>query len=258
MCARSDLRFATAAMGTRFEIVIETAAAESQHDVHWRAVGEAAIAEIERLHRQLSFFAKDSLVSHINRTALSAPVRLDVDTFSLLQDAQAVWRLSDGAFDVTRGSGMDRVILDENARTVSFGCDGISIDLGGIAKGHAVDRAAAILREHGVTRALVHGGTSSVAAVGSPAGSPQGWTIALAPSGTTVTLSDETLSVSSGAMREHIVDPSTGAFIKGPRIAAVTGPSARLGDAWSTAVAVLGARPARMDSEWQTIIEAYD
>jgi thiamine biosynthesis lipoprotein len=247
-------------MGTRFEIVIDSIAADgAQRDLHCRAVGEAAIAEIERLHRQLSFFARDSLVSHINRTAFTAPVRLDADTFALLRDAADVWRLSDGAFDVTRGTGMGSVRLDEMSRTIGFTCDAVSIDLGGIAKGHAVDRAAAILRDHGVTCALVHGGTSSVAAIGAPAVTPRGWTVALAPSGTTVELRDETLSVSSGALREHIVDPSTGAFISGPRIAAVIGPSARLGDAWSTATAVLGVRPDALGTEWHTIIEqTYD
>jgi thiamine biosynthesis lipoprotein len=242
--------FATAAMGTRFEIVIEAPETPAL-----RAVGELAVREIEALHTRLSFHATDSLLSHVNRTASGSAVRLDADTFELLRDAIHVWQASDGAFDITRGTGMDAVVLDERRRTVRFTREHISIDLGGIAKGHAVDRAAVILREHGVTAALVHGGTSSIAAIGCPA-DQQGWGVAIAPSHTqTVFLCDETLSASSGALRPHIIDPATRAFIEGPRVAAVIGPSARLGDAWSTAAAVLGTRPAGMGPEWQIIIE---
>lgn len=245
------MMFATAAMGTRFEIVIDDA-----ETVRSRAVGELAIAEIERLHRQLSYFAADSLVSHINRNAYAAPVRVDADTFGLLLDAQAVWRQSGGAFDITRGTGMDGVVLDEDARTVRFLCDVISIDLGGIAKGHAVDRAASVLREHGVMSALVHGGTSSISAVGAPSDNTGGWRIAIAPSHThEVMLRDETLSVSSSSLREHIIDPATRTYTTNIRTAAITGPSARLGDAWSTAAAVAGTRPAGLGPEWRCIIE---
>ncbi len=243
-------------MGTRFEIVIER---DGMSAAHVQSVGAAAIAEIERLHRLLSFYASDSLLSHINRHAASGAVRVDADTFALLQDARSVWLLSGGAFDVTRGSGMDAVMLDESARTVSFARAGISIDLGGIAKGHAVDRAAAILREYGIDRALVHGGTSSIAAIGAPLDEERGWHVAVATHDTddmrTVWLNDTTLSASSGALRPHIIDPATRSFVEGPRIAAVIGPSARLGDAWSTALAVLGRRPATLGPEWTSIIE---
>jgi thiamine biosynthesis lipoprotein len=246
-----SMMFATAAMGTRFEIVIDDA-----ESTHTRAVGELAIAEIERLHRQLSFFASDSMVSHINRCASLAPVRVDADMFSLLCDAQTVWRESRGRFDITRGTGMDSVHLDESARTIRFLRDGISIDLGGIAKGHAVDRAAAVLREHGITSALVHGGTSSISAVGAPTGGASGWRIAIAPSlAHEVVLCDETMSVSSSALRNHIIDPATRTFTTHTRTAAITGPCARLGDAWSTAAAVAGSRPEGLGPEWRCIIE---
>ena len=235
-------------MGTRFEIVIE--AGDS-----FRAAGEEALREIESLHGRLSFHATDSLLSHVNRTAHGNAVRVDADTFGLLRDALDVWRASGGAFDPSRGTGMHAVELDAASHSVRYHEAGVSLDLGAIAKGHAVDAAAAILREYGVSSALVHGGTSSIAAIGRPAGM-EGWGVAIAPSHTTrLFLCDRTLSVSSGALRPHIVDPATRAFIKGPRVAAVIGPSARLGDAWSTAVAVLGRRPDGMGDEWDVIIE---
>src|SRR5687767_6329742 len=89
--------FATAAMGTRFEIVIRGVDTPAV-----RAVGEAAIGEIVRLHNQLSFFAPDSLLTHINRSASESAVRVDADTFELLADALSIWRASAGAFDITR------------------------------------------------------------------------------------------------------------------------------------------------------------
>lgn len=259
------MMFATAAMGTRFEIVIDEL---DSPDI--RAIGEAAIAEIERLHRLLSFFAADSLVSHINRSAFASAVRIDAQTFVLLADALHVWHASGGAFDITRGTGMDAVELDAGSRTVRFTRRGVTIDLGGIAKGHAVDAAVEILRDNGVTAALVHGGTSSIAAIGSPrsaatsragnyitaAAAMPGWRVAVAPTLQTVNLVDQTLSASSGALRDHIVDPATGRYTRGPRIAAVIGPSARLGDAWSTAIAVLGVQPTALGAEWKTIIES--
>ncbi|MCI0436078.1 MAG: FAD:protein FMN transferase [Gemmatimonadetes bacterium] len=268
------LRLATAAMGTRFELVL----GGEDHD-RLRPVGEAAIEIIEECHRRLSRFAPDSLVSHINRTAHARPVRLDTDTFAMIREALTVRDASDGAFDITvasfmdgllgRGSGTagaracvnDSVRLDAPDSTIRFAHEGTAIDLGGIAKGHALDLAARVLREHGVTCALLHGGTSSIVGIGAPPGS-DGWCIALdriagAP---TLRLRDAALSVSAPAGPRsraihstsigHIVDPRTGEPVPAARRAAVAGPSARLADAWATAIVVLGHRPPGLGAEW--------
>ena len=249
--APDRVQLATAAMGTRFEIVIDEPTTPAL-----RAVGEAAVGEIERLHRLHSLFASDSLLSHVNRVAPTHPVPVDAATFEMLCDARAVWSASGGAFDITRGAGMEHVHLDALTRSVRFASAAVSIDLGGIAKGHAVDRAAEILRDNGVTRALIHGGTSSIAAIGAPREFAAGWRIAIAPtSHHVITLCDTTLSVSSASIRDHIINPHTGGFAQRVRIAAVIGPSATLGDAWSTAAAVLGYRPPSLSGEWKTIIE---
>jgi FAD:protein FMN transferase len=115
-----------------------------------------------------------------------------------------------------------------------------------------------VLRAHGVRSALLHGGTSSVAAIGAPPGSA-GWRVALArvPGAPQVVLRDSTLSVSWPAAQSgesgHIVDPRTGR-VAGSVIVGVVGASARLGDAWSTALAVLGNRPPAMPAELTTCI----
>lgn len=285
------IRLATAAMGTRFEIVLP-----GSDVARLRPIGEAALEEVEALHRRLTRFAASSLLSHINRVAAERPVRLDAATFALFEDALEVHRASGGAFDITvaplmakwgfgpsavgAGSsprplprtGMDAIELDPATRTIRFLRPGVSLDLGAIAKGHAVDRAAAVLREHDVQSALVHGGTSSVAALGSPEGE-SGWRVALGPNpgARIVTLRDTTLSVSGrrepdrqadghatksggGPRPSHIMDPHRGEPLTGdgPARVAVIGPSARLGDAWATALLVLGKRPTTLPDEWTT------
>lgn len=258
------LKLAVDAMGTRFELALLA----GPDDL--RAAGEAAIDEIETWHRRLSRFAPDSLVSHINREAFYTPVRLDRDTFDLLWDALGVWRATGGAFDITVAPAMTRighadsavssrdgggdfraVRLDPDRWTISLAGPQVSIDLGGIGKGHALDCAARVLRQAGVTAALIHGGTSSVVGIGAPAHC-EGWRVDIS-SGSEyrpVTLRDAAISVSDpcGSRDErrtlpHIVDPRCGGAVAGAIRATVIGPSARLADAWSTALVVLGRMP---------------
>jgi thiamine biosynthesis lipoprotein len=237
-------RLALPAMGTRFELVLPAEAA---------AAGEQALAEIEYWHARLTRFSEDSLVAHLNRSAHQAQVRVDAATFALLVVARDVCRASSGAFDVTLGHGADALLLDEAALTVRFAHEGVRIDLGGIAKGHALDRAAALLRAHGVARALLHGGTSSVVAVGAPPAA-SGWRVALGPGpdADVVTLRSCALSVSANVERAHVLDPRAPGEVP-VRTAAVIGPDACRADAWSTALLVLGYRPDTLGAEWQTL-----
>ena len=238
-------------MGTRFEVVLPAEDPEAM-----RPAGEAALAEIEEWHRRLTRFEPDSQLSHLHRAAVDAPVMVDRDLYALFEDCVVVWRASGGAFDPALGTGMDAVELDPVQSTVRFTRPGVRLDLGGIAKGHALDHAAQVLREAGVTSALLHGGTSSVLAIGRPPEAP-GWKIALAGSGnppTVITLADQALGASSQFQREHVADPRTGTLIKGARLAAVIGPSARLCDAWSTALLVLGERPAAMPAGYEAVV----
>jgi thiamine biosynthesis lipoprotein len=263
-------------MGTRFELCI----AAGRGDV--RAAGETAIDEIEFWHRRLSRFAPDSLVSHINRTAFDRPVQLDRDTFSLFADALAVWRATDGAFDIAvapgmaahgyalsaihgdvRASGTDAIVLDPGAWTIGFTRPGVSIDLGAIAKGHAVDAGIAMLRESGVTSAILHGGTSSVAAIGAPPGR-DGWGVAIGSGDAPriLMLVDAALGVSDPLSQAgpdrgaHILDPRTRRPVGRAGRVTVLGKSARLADAWSTALVVLGGVPDSFPSDYQAFIDA--
>jgi thiamine biosynthesis lipoprotein len=220
------LRMATAAMGTRFELVLPDGE---------RHAGELALSEIDDWHRRLSRFAPDSWVSHVNRTAASAPVRCDDETWAMLRDAVSVWAASDGAFDITRGAGA-WLRLDDRDRTVAFGRPGMSLDLGGIGKGHAIDCAVRCLRESGVTSAFLHGGTSSGYGLGT-GGDGRPWRVRV--DDRVIELRDLAYSVSdaAGQASPHIMAADGRAVVSG-RVC-VTDPSARLADAWSTAKVIL-------------------
>jgi thiamine biosynthesis lipoprotein len=248
------VRFATQAMGTRFEIVLD-----GDDPQRLRPIGEAALAEIEDEHARLSRFDAGSLVSHINARAARDPVPLDDDLFELLAECADAYADTDGAFDITIGSGS--LVVDHEQRTVRFAARGASIDLGGVGKGHALDRAADVLREHRVGCALLHGGTSTTVAIGAPPGETA-WRIAVPCAGhaPVVHLRDTALSVSgtherAGEAIDHVVDPRAGAPARVARRAAGIGPSARQTDIWSTALLVLGRRPPAMPAALATLIE---
>lgn len=261
-------------MGTRFELVLA-----ERPGLDAVAAGEAALAEIYDCHSRLSRFASDSLVSHLGRTVPMHPVKLDRDTYGLFADAIGVWKASGGAFDVTVAplmaahgyapsavavagrTGSEAIALDPVRWTVTFRSAGVGLDFGAIGKGHALDLAGAVLREAGVRSALLHGGTSSVLAIGAPDGA-EGWPVAIQfeSSRLTISLRDSALSVSNPASQDagtgaHVMDPRSASPVGRSLRVAVTGPSARLCDAWSTALAVLGSTPADFPSGYTAIFD---
>lgn len=242
-------------MGTRFELVLPTG-----DEAATRAIGEVALGEIEECHRRLSRFDPASLVSHIRRSAHEAAVPLDRDTFALFAEAQAVWQRSEGAFDITAPArAMSAIVLDPRALTIRTQRPGVPLDLGGIAKGHALDLAARVLRSYGVETAFLHGGTSSAVGIGAPPDA-DAWRVDLAGGGS-VELRDVALSVSAvwNGNPHPTLDPRTGLPVPGPRRAVVTGPSARMADALSTAALVRGKEPAWMGAEYRcTITRSHD
>jgi thiamine biosynthesis lipoprotein len=166
--------------------------------------------------------------------------------------------------------GMHLVQLNRQDSTVQFVTDGVMLDLGAIGKGYAIDCATEILREAGVTSGLLHSGTSTVSAIGTPPGH-EGWKIAIerpaeritsrveadsihhSPEGfkplTTISLRDQSLSVSAvwgksfqveGRTIGHVLDPRTGMPVSGAILAAVVLGSATETDALSTALLALG------------------
>jgi thiamine biosynthesis lipoprotein len=184
------ISLARLAMATRFEIVLH-----GENPVALRAAGEEALDEVERLDRQLSLYRPDSEISHLNARAAREPVQVSPDLFALLQQAKTLSQETGGAFDITIASlvrcwgllegqgrvpqpgelaaarakvGMHLVQLNAGDFTVRFEREGVMLDLGAVGKGYAVEKAAGLLREAGAVSALIHGGTSTVYAIGSP------------------------------------------------------------------------------------------
>lgn len=212
------------------------------------AAGEAALAEIRAAEREFSFFRADSDLSRLNRDGASGWTRLPARLFQMLELCQMTRTETSGAFDPGAAfpPGMAEVALDAQCQSARFRHANVRLDCGGIGKGEALDRAGAVLRELGITTALLHGGTSSVLGIGTPPGQ-RGWRIAIAnpddPSDAiaSVELRDGALGVS--ARRGAIVDPRCGAPAAGPtRLAAATAATAAKADAWSTALIILGQR----------------
>jgi thiamine biosynthesis lipoprotein len=272
------------AMATRFELVLH-----GENQMALRAAGEEALREIERLESQLSLYRSSSEIAHLNAHAASGPVRVSPGVFALLRQAKELHQESGGAFDITiaplvkcwgfmHGTGrlpgaqelaegrarvgMHLVELNAEDFTVRFLREGVMLDLGAIGKGYAIECAAEILREAGITGALLHGGTSTIQAIGHPA-EADAWFVALPNPGSpatrakansdvlaTVPLKDEAMSVSAvwgksfeaeGKKFGHVLDPRTGEPARASLMAAVVLRSATETDALSTALLIAGA-----------------
>jgi thiamine biosynthesis lipoprotein len=242
---------------------------------------KAAFAELKRLHDITNNFDPASQVSAINQAAGRDKVNADPDLIAMLRRSNELAGRIDHTFDVTIGPltdlwGIGRkgdyvparadidkalafvdhrlVIVDENAGTVFLPKAGMKLDLGGIAKGYAVDRAVAILKGHGVASALVNAG-GDIKVIGTrPDGKP--WRIgvqhprkpdaiiaklALTDWDTMETSGDyQRYIMKDGVRYSHILDPRTG--LQPRQLASVTMVinSSADGDILSTALFVLG------------------
>jgi thiamine biosynthesis lipoprotein len=248
------------------------------------AAADAALDEVDRIDRLMSHYKATSELSLVNREAAGKPVVVDRELFWFLERCQHWARVSDGAFDVTVGPlvtawgfrdgdgripgpaqraralhavGYQNLVLDPGARTVRFSRPGMALDLGGIAKGYAVDRAIQVLRAAGVEHALVSAGGSSVYGMGHPEDA-DAWAIDVDPGAggavRTVRLRDRALSVSGTSVRSfvhagvrygHIFDPRTGTPVRSVKAVAILGATGTDTDALDEVVAVEGPERAR-------------
>ncbi len=243
--------------------------------------GTAAVAsvmdEMNRINALMSTYVAQSALSQVNARAASEPVAVTQELFDLLQRAQEFAELTEGAFDITYASvgylydyrrkikpdAAQReaaiahidyrfVSLDAKRREVRFLRDGVRVDLGGIAKGYAVERAAAGLRARGVRHAIVSaGGDSRI--IGDRRGRP--WTVGVRDPrdaegiAVRLPLQNEAVSTSGdyeryfeadGVRHHHIINPATGTSPAQVRSVTVIGPDATMTDALSTGAFVLG------------------
>ena len=244
-------------------------------------VVEQVFDEVDRLDEQMSNYKPESELSVINREAASHPVIVEPGLFHLLEICLQRSVETGGAFDITVGPlmkswgffrgrgrlpteaelsevlkrvGYRHIKVDTERRAIQFDVSGVDIDLGGIAKGYAVDRAVDILRSNGITSALVSSGTSSIYALGSPPGA-HGWKITLRDPydahkpADVIHLQNYSLSTSGSYERFfeidgknycHIMNPHTGWPVQGVLSAAVLAATGTDTDGRSAGCFVMG------------------
>jgi len=256
---------------------------------------QASLQQLRNIEELMSYHRDDSELANVNRNAYREPVKVSKETFEVIQKAIEFSKLSSGAFDVTVGTLMDlwhkageantvpsddklaearskvgceKVILDVNETTVRFAVEGMKLDLGGIAKGYAIDKAVEAMANSGAVGGLVDVG-GNIRCFGKPKDKPY-WRIGLqdpnenlgfrisdfgfpAEAGKPLLilkLNDAAVATSGhyrrfaqiqGKKYSHIIDTTTG--FSSDKLASVTiiAKDATTADALSTAVIVMGA-----------------
>ena len=236
-----------------------------------------ALEEMERVNRLMSPYIEDSQLSKINTYAAEGPVEVNRDLYLLIQKSLEFSELTHGVFDITYASvghlfnyrkqikpseaefahaktliNYKNIVLDEGQASVSFAKQGVKIDLGGIAKGYAVDQAIDRIRTLGIEHALVSAG-GDTRLLGDRLGRP--WLVGIRDPANSedviamLPLQDEALSTSGdyerffiedGVRYHHIIHPSTGKSTNEVRSASILGADATTTDALSTSVLILG------------------
>jgi len=285
---RRSVTYAMHTMGTYAHVILVTA--DSAADAPRAAVAQAELARLDSL---MSNWTTTSEVARINRTAGHEPVVVQPEVATVVDSSLQLWRETDGAFDITveplvrawgflggprrvpseaeaRAAwakvGAQRVHYRRATRTLRFDSDSVRIDLGGIAKGYAVDAAARALERAGVTDALVDL-TGNMFAIGHPAGAdhwrigirdprdrvPYFARIALRPGeGISTSGKYEQFVAQDGKTYGHIMDPRTGRPAEGLISVTVISRSGYLCDEWDTPLFVLGPRAARQKAKQRT------
>ena len=238
---------------------------------------DAVIAEMRRIDALMSTYKPESQLSQVNRTAAAGPVTVDPELSRLVARALEFSAMSGGAFDITYASvgylydyragkhptdaeiaaalpalNWRHVVVDLSASTIRFLAPGVRIDLGGIAKGHAVDSCIALLRARGIANATVTaGGDSRI--LGDRRGRP--WIVGIRHPDdrdrviARIPLEDAAISTSGdyeryfdedGVRYHHIIDPKTGKSPHGVRSVTIIAPNSTLAEGLTKSVFILG------------------
>ena len=261
-----------AIMGTAIHVELwqenEVAAAE---DI------DLVLNEMRRIDALMSPYKPDSEVSLINRLATKHPVTISPELFDLIQRSFTFSKLSHGAFDISFASvgymydyrnkrlpskqeiksklsaiNYKHIKLDPLKHTIFFTRAGMRIDLGGIAKGYAVDNAISILQQHGIKQAMVSAG-GDTRIIGDKEGRP--WMVGIrdprnkTKSAVLLPLSQTAISTSGdyeryfikdGVRHHHIISPKTGDSVHELRSVSILTKESTTADALSTTVFILG------------------
>lgn len=270
------LRCARQAMATQFEVLLPFGTPGGMD------VAGEALDLIDRLEEQLTVYRDHSEVSRLNRLAADNSVVVEDRLFALLAECARLTAATEGAFDITTGAlskawgffkrqgrvptpeersevlgrvGSRFLELDPQRRTARYLVRGLEINLGSIGKGYALDRAAELLRQREVSLGLLHGGHSSIVALGTDPADRRGWAVGVRHPWlperrlAVLRLRDRALGTSAATFQHleyngrklgHILDPRTGWPAEGLASATVVAPSAAEADALATAFFILG------------------
>jgi len=261
-------------MGNRFDIGVVSSVKEQAE----QAI-EKSIAEIKRIEALLTTFSDDSQTNQINQNAGIMPVKVDKEVYALIERAQRISKLTQGAFDLSYGS-LDKsfwnfdqkmtqlpsaeqalkavglidyrnIVLEEG--TVFLSEKGMRIGFGGIGKGYAADRAKQVLQEEGFENGVVNAsgdmnawgvredGQSWKVGISNP-DSPQEIMAEFDLQNAAVATSGnyEKFVWIDGVKYSHTIHPKTGFPIRGIKSVTVFAPFAELADALTTPIAVMG------------------
>lgn len=261
-----------AIMGTTIRVEVW----HEDENVRQQGVDEV-MAEMERVNRLMSPYIEQSQLSKINKYAHEGPVEIDQDLFELIEKSQEVSRLTNGAFDITYASvgslydyrkeikpteeeiaaakllvDYKNIVLDKVNFSIAFLKQGVKIDLGGIAKGFAVDQSIQHLQALGIKHALVSAG-GDTRLLGDRRG--RAWLVGIRDPENTeevivmLPLQDEALSTSGdyerffikdGKKYHHIIHPTTGSSAGEVRSASILASDSTTTDALSTSIFVMG------------------
>ena len=275
-----ELRVARRAMACLFEVIFNVG--DHAEATEWAV---EALDLVEQVEDRFTVYRESSELIRLNGAARIGAAHVAPDLMRLLQRARDLHAWTGGAVDVAAGrlvrawgflarqwltpseellaearaqSGMSFVTLDEQASRIQFSRRGVELNLGSIGKGWAVDRAVDLLQRRGAANVLVHGGQSSVRAVGHrhvTDGIPRGWPVGLRhpllPNRRLATfqLQNEALGTSGSGTQffvencrklGHILDPRSGRPAEGVLAATVVAATAADADALATALYVLG------------------
>jgi len=243
-----------------------------------------AFSQLAHVEKLMSVHLEDSEIARINNLAAQQPVEVSNSTFTVLKKSVELSRLTNGAFDITVGplidlwksaadanqlptdnqlaeikslTGYEKLILNPDDNTVQFAKEGMKIDLGGIAKGYAIDKAVEAIKTAGATGALVDVG-GDIRCFGQPTGTKKHWLIGLQNPDLKnsdvplmkLKLTDSAVATSGnyqrfynvqGQTQSHIINTATGKGSDTLASVTIIAAGAIGADALATAVSVLGA-----------------
>ncbi|HET6516011.1 MAG TPA: FAD:protein FMN transferase [Thermodesulfovibrionales bacterium] len=260
-----------------YTVVTVTVYADSQQKA--TAAIDNAFNELDRLGKLLNFYSDDSEVAKINHSAGIRPVKVSEDTIRVIKKALYISRVTDGAFDITIGPivklwdfekhilpdekdikarlhliNYRDVVIDEKNSTVFLKKKGMAVDLGGIAKGYAADRAVEILKQNRITEGIIAVGGEVKPFGKKPGGGA--WRVGIKNPDrrdeendvfAIVNLDDKAISTSGGYEKffvkegktyHHILDPKTGYPVYGCKSVSIIAKDAP--DGFPTGIFVLG------------------